>query len=145
MLISMMGRERCQECYKTSQTAVLTWEVSCLVDCKSSACPGGKAQRICNKICGSFSPLWKKKKADSVRSMTKGTPIWKKPELHIRRLFDDPRLLQQVLRYLGPDDGSSGCELHLQVFTKAAGVVIYSCAGVSKGLHEGVHLQDLLT
>lgn len=73
-----MGRERCQECYKTSQTAVLTWEASCLVDCKSSACPGGKAQHICNRICESFSPLWKKKKAGSVRSMTKGTPIRKR-------------------------------------------------------------------
>lgn len=57
-----------------SQTAVLTWEVSCLVACKSSACLGGKAQRICSKICGSFSPRWKKTNR-AVRSVTKRTPV----------------------------------------------------------------------
>lgn len=77
--------------------------------------------------------------------MTEGAPIQSKPEQHIRSLFDDPRLLQQVLGYLGPDDRSGGCELHLQVFAEAAGVVIDSCAGVSEGLYKGVHLQDLLT
>lgn len=91
-----------------------------------------------------FSPL-KEKESRWCQKYDKGNSDPKKNEQHIRRLFDDPRLLQQVLRYLGPDDGSSGCELHLQVFTEAAGVVIDSRAGVSKGLHEGVHLQDLLT
>lgn len=68
-----------------------------------------------------------------------------KPEQHIRGLFDDPRLLQQVLGYLGPDDRSGGCEFHLQVLAKAAGVVVYCCAGVSEGLDKRVDLQDLLT
>lgn len=128
----------------TCQTAVLTWEASCLVACKSSVCLGGKVRRICNKICGSFSPPWKKTNR-VVRSMTKGTPIQSKSEQHIHSLFDDPRLLQQVLGYLGPNDCSSGCELHLQVFAEAAGVVIDGCAGVSEGLYKRVHLQDLLT
>lgn len=67
-----------------------------------------------------------------------------KPEQHIRGLFDDPRLLQQVLGYLGPDDRSGGREFHLQVLAKAAGVVVYCRAGVSEGLDQRVDLQDLL-
>lgn len=77
--------------------------------------------------------------------MTKGNSSQTKPEQHIHSLLDDPRLLQQVFGYLCPDDRSSGCELHLQVFAEAAGVVIDSCAGVSEGLYERVHLQYLLT
>lgn len=67
------------------------------------------------------------------------------PERHVRGLFDDPGLLQQVLRDLGADDRPGGCELHLQVLAKAAGVVVYSRAGVSEGLHQRVDLQDFLT
>lgn len=80
-------------------------------------------------------------------SVRKGerAPVGTQPERHIRGLFDDPRLLQQVLGYLGPDDGSGGRELHLQVFAEAAGVVIDGCAGITEGLDERVDLQDLLT
>lgn len=130
--------------FKTCQTAVLTWEESCLAACKSSACFGGKVQHICNKICESFSPPWKENEPSS-QKYDKGNSKQTKPEKHIRGLFDDPRLLQQVLGYLGPDDRSSGCELHLQVFAEAAGVVIDRRAGVSEGLYERVDLQDLLT
>lgn len=75
----------------------------------------------------------------------KGNCSENKPEKHIHRLLNDPGFLQQVLGDLGPDDRSSGRELHLQVFAEAAGVVIDSRAGVPEGLNEGVHLQDLLT
>jgi len=57
-----------------SQTAVLTWEVFCLAACKSSACLGGKARHICNRICGSFSPPWKETNR-AVRSVTKGSAV----------------------------------------------------------------------
>lgn len=63
----------------------------------------------------------------------------------LHRLFDDPRLLQQVLRYLRPDDGPRWRELHLQVLPKATGVVVDGRAGVPEGFHQRVHLQDLLT
>lgn len=90
-----------------------------------------------------FSPLKENKPIG--QKYNRGNSNQTKPEQHVRSLFDDPRLLKQVLGYLGPDDRSSGRELHLQVFAEAAGVVIDGCAGVSKGLYERVHLQDLLT
>lgn len=58
--------------------------------------------------------------------------------------MDDSGFLQQVLRYLRSDHCSSTGELHLQVFAKAAGVVIDDGAGVPKSLHEAVDQQDLL-
>lgn len=70
----MCGRGKVAGVLKNSQIAVLTWEASCRVGCKSSACVRGKVQRICNKICGSFSPPCKKTNP-VVRSMTKGSPI----------------------------------------------------------------------
>lgn len=90
-----------------------------------------------------FSPLKDKDRVSS-RKCDQGNSSRFKPEQRIRGLFDDPRLLQQVLGYLGPDDGSGGCEFHLQVLAKAAGVVVYCCAGISKGLDQRVDLQDLL-
>lgn len=94
-----------------------------------------------------FSPLKEEKKQTILSSQkyNKTNSDQSRPEQHIRGLFDDPGLLQQVLGYLGPDHGSSGRELHLQVFAEAAGVVVDGCAGVSEGLHKGVDLQDLLT
>lgn len=71
--------------------------------------------------------------------------LWPEPERPVRSLFDDPRLLQQVLGYLGADHGSGGRELHLQVFAEAAGVIVDGGAGIAEGLHERVQLQDLLS
>lgn len=85
-----------------------------------------------------FSPL--KGNKQSSQKCDKGNSSQTKPEQHIHSLFDDPRLLQQVLGYLGPDDRSSECELHLQVFAEAAGVVIDCSAGVSEGLYKRVYL-----
>lgn len=62
----------------------------------------------------------------------------------LHRLVDDSGFLQQILRYLCSDHRSPAGELHLQVFAKAAGVVIYGGAGVSKSLHQAVDQKDLL-
>lgn len=59
-------------------------------------------------------------------------------------MLDNPRFLQQIFRDLRPDDGSGWCELHLQVFTKPAGVIIDRGAGISEGFDQRVDLQDLL-
>lgn len=58
--------------------------------------------------------------------------------------MDDSGFLQQVLRYLGSDHRPSTAELHLQVFAKAAGVVIDDSASVPESLHQAVDQQDLL-
>lgn len=63
---------------------------------------------------------------------------------YLHCLVDDSRFLQQVLGYLGSDHRSSASELHLQVFTKAAGVVIDDGASVPESLHQAVDQQDLL-
>lgn len=63
------GRWKMEKWTCQSQTAALTLGVSCLVNCKSSDYLGGRARHICNKICGSFSLLWKK---------TKSSEVWQK-------------------------------------------------------------------
>lgn len=58
--------------------------------------------------------------------------------------MDDSRFLQQVLGYLRSDHCSSTSKFHLQVFAKAARVVIDDGAGVPESLHQAVDQQDLL-
>lgn len=122
-----------------------TWEVSHLAACKSSARLGGKGRHICNRICGNFPPLWRKnkQKLDELLKSNRRKE-WNKGSC-LRSLFDDPRLLQQVFRYLGPNNRSCRRELHLQVLAEATGVIIDCRASVSKGLDERVNLQNLLT
>lgn len=62
----------------------------------------------------------------------------------LHRLVDDPGFLQQVLWDLRSNHRSAVSKLHLQVFPKAAGVVIDDGAGVPKGLHQTVDQQDFL-
>lgn len=62
----------------------------------------------------------------------------------LRCLVDDSGLLQQVLGDLGSDHGSPAGELHLQVFSEAAGVVVDDGASVPESLHQVVDQQDLL-
>ena len=90
-----------------------------------------------------FSHLEERKQSCQKYDMCKSNKI--KDARYTHGLFDDPRLLQQIFGYLGPDHGSRRRELHLQVLPKATGVVIDRCAGISKGLHKGVHLQYLFT
>lgn len=61
--------------YIMIKTIVLTWEASCLVACRSSACFGGRGRHICNKRCESSSLPWKIKTEWAVRNVTKGTPV----------------------------------------------------------------------
>lgn len=65
-------------------------------------------------------------------------------EQHLHCLVDDPGLLQQVLGDLGAHHRPATRELHLQVFAKAAGVLVDDGAGVAEGLHQAVDQQDLL-
>lgn len=58
--------------------------------------------------------------------------------------MDDARFLQQVLGYLGADHGSAAGELHFQVLSEAAGVVVDDGASVPESLHQAVDQQDFL-
>ena len=55
------------------------------------------------------------------------------PRWVVPHLAADPGLLQQVLLYLGPLDGSSLVEVDVDVLPEAAGVVVADGLGVAKG------------
>lgn len=59
-------------------------------------------------------------------------------------LVNNAGFLQQVLGDLSSHHRSSTRELHLQIFPKAAGVIVDGRAGVSKRFDEVVHEQDFL-
>lgn len=63
---------------------------------------------------------------------------------YLHGLVDDSGFLQQILAYLCPDHRSPAGELHLQVLSEAAGVVVDGGAGVSERLHQAVDQQDFL-
>lgn len=58
--------------------------------------------------------------------------------------MNDTGFLQQVFVDLRSHHRSFTRELHLQIFPKAAGVVVDGRAGVSERFYEVVHEQDLL-
>lgn len=63
---------------------------------------------------------------------------------HSHGLVDDAGLLQEVFRYLSAHHCAPTRELHFEILPEAAGVVVDDGAGVTEGLHQVVHQQDLL-
>jgi hypothetical protein len=60
--------------------------------------------------------------------------------MNLHSLVDDSGFLQKVFRNLCSYYSSRSGKFHFQIFSKSAGIVIYSSACIAKGFDQIVHL-----